>query len=447
MTECKFDNSKKLGFVFYQNRRLEADFTGGDLSSNGGLLLLRQLDERLGLFEKFSNCISDPRDPSRINHEQVELIRQRVLQICAGYEDANDSDSLRTDPILKAACNKLPESGKDLGSQPTITRLENRVTKGEVSKIRNFFVELFISSFRAAPKEIVLDIDGFDDPTHGDQQLSFYHGYYRQHMYHPVMINHAGSGFPVALQLRAGNSHAGKGVKGLLRWLFFRLKLAFPGVVITLRGDGGFSLPEIIEVCERSNLYYVLGFSRNAVLERKNANLLEQARLQFLSTGKKARLFDDVYYQAGSWNAPRRILMKAECMEQGLNQRFVVTNRFEPAEELYDEFYVQRAEDSENRIKELKLDLKADRLSCHAFIANQFRLFLHQLGFVLMLELRKAAAGTQFEKARFSTLREKLIKLAVRVRESARRVWVQFASSCPVKDCLSLLAQKVALQT
>jgi len=148
MTYCKGDTTRKLGFVFYQNRRLEADFTGGDLSSNGGLLLLRQLDERLGLFEKFSNCISDPRDPSRINHEQVELIRQRVLQICAGYEDANDSDTLRTDPILKAACNKLPASGKDLGSQPTITRLENRVTKRELSKIRSFFVELQGSSQR-----------------------------------------------------------------------------------------------------------------------------------------------------------------------------------------------------------------------------------------------------------------------------------------------------------
>lgn len=443
MTDC----IKPLSFVFSKKRRLEADFSGGNLSSDGGLLLLRQLDERLGFFEQFSSCLEDPRDPKRINHEQVELIRQRVLQICAGYEDANDSDVLRTDPIFKVACNQLPESGKALGSQPTITRLENRVTKEELSKIRRLFVELFVSSFKKAPQEIVLDIDGYDDPTHGNQQLSFYHGYYRQHMYHPVMVNHAGSGFPVVLQLRAGNSHAGKGVKGLLRWLFWRLRRAFPDVVITLRGDGGFSLPEIIKVCEQSNAYYVLGFSRNAVLERKNADLLEQARLQFMSTGEKARLFDDVYYQAGTWDAPRRILMKAEYLEQGLNQRFVVTNRFEPAQELYDEFYVQRAEDSENRIKELKLDLKADRLSCHAFIANQFRLYLHQLGFVLMLELRKAAQGTQFENARFSTLREKFVKLAVRVRESARRVWVQFASSCPVKKCFSLIAQKVALQT
>lgn len=196
MTDC----SKPLSFVFNKKRRLEADFSGGNLSSDGGLLLLRQLDERLGLFEQFSSCLEDPRDPKRINHEQIELIRQRVLQICAGYEDANDSDSLRTDPIFKVACNQLPESGKDLGSQPTITRLENRVTKEELSKIRRLFVGLFISSFKKAPKEIVLDIDGFDDPTHGEQQLSFYHGYYRQHMYHPVMVNHAGSGFPVALQ-------------------------------------------------------------------------------------------------------------------------------------------------------------------------------------------------------------------------------------------------------
>lgn len=443
MTEC----IKNAAFVFYKNRKLESDFSGGDLSSDGGVLLLRQLDENLGLLERFSSCIDDPRDENRIAHEQVELLRQRALQICAGYEDVNDSDFLRKDPIFKAACNELPKSGKDLGSQPTITRLENRVGKKDLSRIRQFFVEMFISSFKEAPSEIVLDIDGFDDPTHGNQQLSFYHGYYRQYMYHPIMINHAGSGFPVALQLRAGNSHAGKGVKGLLRWLFWRLKLAFPGVSITLRGDGGFSLPELIEMCERSAVSYVLGYARNAVLERKNQYLLEQARLQSCITGKKARLFDDVYYQAGRWDAPRRIIMKAEYLELGPNQRFVVTNRFEPAGELYDQFYVQRAEDSENRIKELKLDLKADRLSCHAFIANQFRLYLHQLGFVLMLELRKAAHGTQFEKSRFVTLREKLLKLAVRVRESARRVWVQFASSCPVQKTFSLLAQRVAFQT
>jgi hypothetical protein len=321
------------------------------------------------------------------------------------------------------------------------------VSKQELAAIRGFFVDQFISSFQQAPKEIVLDIDGFDDPTHGNQQLSFFHGYYRQYMYHPVMINHAATGFPVALQLRAGNSHAGKGLQGLLRWLFWRLKIAFPAVSITLRGDGGFSLPEIIKLCERSKVYYVLGYSRNAVLVRKNEYLMEQARLQYCRTGEKARLFDDVYYQAGSWDAPRRIIMKAEQLELGPNQRFVVTNRFESAQELYDEFYVQRAEDSENRIKEIKLDLKADRLSCHAFIANQFRLYLHQLGFLLMLELRKAAAGTELEKARCSTLREKLIKLAVRVRESARRVWIQFPSSCHIQKTFSLIAQKIIIQT
>lgn len=443
MTEC----SKKISFVFGKNRKIEADFSGGDLSSDGGLLLLRELDEVLGLLGKFSDCIEDPRDLSKIEHEQVELLRQRVFQICAGYEDVNDSDSLRKDPILKAACKESPGTEQDLGSQPTISRLENRVKKQDISRIRQLFVELFLESFQEDPREIVLDIDGFDDPTHGEQQLSFYHGYYRQHMYHPVMINHASSGFPLLLQLRAGNSHAGKGIKALLRWLFWRIKKAFPEVSLTLRGDGGFSLPEVIEVCERSHVYYVLGYSRNAVLERKNANQMELARLEFLRTGNKARLFDDVYYRAGSWEAPRRIIMKAEYLEQGPNQRFVVTNRCDSPEELYDGFYVQRAEDSENRIKELKLDMKADRLSCHAFIANQFRLYLHQMGFIFMLKLREAAAGTFLENARLGTFREKILKLAVRVRESARRIWIQFASSCPFQDIFSILAARVALKT
>ena len=349
MTEC----IKTAEFVFYKNRKLEADFSGGDLSSDGGILLLRQLDENLGLFDKFSSCIEDARAPEKVKHTQVELIRQRVLQICAGYEDANDSDRLRYDPIFKTACNELPASGKELGSQPTITRLENRITKQDISGIRKFFIEQFISSFKEAPSEIVLDIDGFDDPTHGQQELAFYHGYYRQHMYYPVLINHAGSGFPVSLELRAGNSHAGKGVTGLLRWIFWRLKRAFPGVVITLRGDGGFSLPEIMDMCEQSNVYYVLGYSRNTILARKNQFQMELARLRFFITGEKARLFEDVYYKAKSWNDTRRILMKAEYLEKGPNQRFVVTNRSEPAQVLYDNFYVQRAEDSENRIKEL----------------------------------------------------------------------------------------------
>jgi len=440
MTEC----NTKLVFGFSKSKRLDADFTGGDLSSDGGILLFRQIDEKLKLLKSFSEVISDPRNQERISHTQEELIRQRVMQICAGYEDANDCNSLRKDSAFQMTCGEL---GKELGSQPTMTRLENRMSKKEISACRKFFIGQFIKSFKNAPAEVVLDIDGWDDPTHGKQQLTMYHGYYGQHMYYPVMINHGGTGFPVVVQLRAGNSHAGKGVAGILRWLFWRLKKAFPDTVITLRGDGGFSLPEIIKVCERSNVYYVLGYAKNAVLERKNADLLEQARVQSCITGKKSRLFDDVYYAAGSWGIPRRIIMKAEWLEKGGNQRFLVTNRIESARSLYDNFYVQRAEDSENRIKELKLGLKADRLSCHKFISNQFRLYLHQLAYVLMLELRKLLVGTRLGRAQVSTLREKLIKLAVRVRKSARRIWVQFASSCPVRDILFMLSRKLTAQS
>lgn len=440
MTQC----STKLSFEFSRKGKIEADFSGGDLSSDGGILLFRQIDERLGLLKKFSENIPDSRRPDRISHSQVELLRQRVLQICAGYEDANDCNSLRNDPAFQIACGKL---GKELGSQPTMTRLENKMSKKEISSCRKFFVAEYIRSFKEEPEEIVLDIDGWDDPTYGKQQLTMYHGYYGQYMYYPIMINHAGSGFPVVIQLRAGNSHAGKGVVGILRWLFWRLKKAFPGTKITLRGDGGFSLPEIINVCERSNVYYVLGYTRNAVLEKKNANLLEQARVLSCTTGKKTRLFDDVYYAASSWDFPRRIIMKAEWLEKGGNQRFVVTNRGDPAQELYDNFYVRRAEDSENRIKELKLGLKADRLSCHKFISNQFRLYLHQLAYILMLELRKLLENTKLGKAQVTTLREKFIKLAIRVKKSARRIWVQFASSCPVREALFLLSRRLSSLT
>ena len=250
-----------------------------------------------------------------------------------------------------------------------------------------------------APKEIILDVDGWDAQTYGHQQLSLFHGYYDHKMYFPVLINEAESGYPLILQLRAGNSHSGKGIAGILRWLFWRLKKAWPQVKIILRGDAGFSLPELIRLCESSGVKYAFGLSSNAVLKRKISYLLELARLQYLRTQEKARLFDDVYYAAGSWPSPRRVIMKAEWLEKGPNPRFLVTNLQTEATELYDQFYVQRGASSEHRIKELKLGIKADRLSCQKFIVNQFRLFLSQAAYILMLTIRKAAQGTRLAQA------------------------------------------------
>jgi len=442
MTECK----QEVKIDFYKKKRLEVKFSGEQLSSDGGILLAREAEEKVKIIQGMTERIDDKRDQNKITHSMEQLIQQRVLQIASGYEDAIDSNQMRKDPILKIACNRLPIDAEEelLASQATMTRLENRITKQENKAIRRLFVEKYIEQHKTAPKQIVLDIDGWDAPTHGEQQMSFFHGYYDHHIYYPVLINEAKSGYPLVLQLRAGNSHAGKGVASILRWLFWRLKREWAGVKIILRGDGGFSLPEIIKVCERSGVGYVCGFSSNAVLKRKVADLLERARLQYCRTGEKARLFDDVYYKAGTWSEPRRLVMKAEWLEKGANPRFLITNLVQPPQELYDDFYVQRGADSEHRIKEFKLGIKAGRLSCHSFDANQFRLLLAQAAYVLMFTIRQAAAATELAKAQVIRLRDSLIKCAAHVKISVRRVLVQLPSFFPFAKEFCLISQRLS---
>jgi hypothetical protein len=440
MTEC----NSELSYDFSFGRALVVQFSDLELSSDAGILLARQAEEKVQVCQGLAECIEEWRDPNKITHSLNQLVSQRVYQLVGGYEDANDSNVLRHDPIYKIACGRLPLSNEELlASQPTITRLENQVSKSEVAKMRSRMVDGFIKSYPVAPEEIVLDIDGWDDPTHGNQQLSCFHGYYGQHMYFPVLINEADSGYPLVLQLRAGNSHSGKGVAGILRWLFWRLKRAFPNARIVLRADAGFSLPEILRVCERSGVGYAIGFSRNAVTDRKIADLLERARLQFFQTQQKVRLFDDVYYAASTWKEPRRLIMKAEWLPKGANPRFVLTNLELPAQAVYDSFYVKRGADSEHRIKELKLGIQADRLSCHTFIANQFRLLLAQAAYILMLTIRQAAVGTQFAKAQVERLRSMLIKGAARIKVSVRRVLVELAAHSPFADELRQIIQQL----
>ncbi len=437
--------SSQLPLYFPTEKPLLAKYSGLDLSSDAGLLLVRQAEEKIKICEGMVDCLMDNREQSKVKHPLAQLISQRIYQIVAGYEDANDSNELRHDPIFKIVCDKIPLPEEELlASQPTISRLENRISNKEINAVRSFFLEQFIQTYSEEPEELLLDIDGWDAPTHGHQQLSLFHGYYGHYMYFPVLINEAHSGYPLVLQLRAGNSHPGKGVAGLLRWLFWRLKRAWPKVKIILRGDAGFSLPEIINLCERSGVKYAFGFSSNTVLKRKINYLLDRARLQYTRTGEKARLFDDVYYAAQTWDEPRRVIMKAEWLEKGANPRFVVTNLLTPAEELYDNFYVQRGASSEHRIKELKLGIKADRLSCHKFIVNQFRLFLSQAAYILMLAIRQAARGTRLAKAQITRLRETIIKTAAKVRVSVRRVFVELATHCPFAREIRLIAQRLS---
>ena len=438
-------SSEKLSFNFKVKKPLEVKFSGLDLSSDAGLLLVKQAEENLKVAQGISNCLEDGREQHKVKHSMFQLVSQRIYQIAAGYEDTNDSNYLRHDPIFKIICDKIPEMGGELlASQPTISRLENGITKQEIKRIRRFFVNKFLQNHLSNPEQIVLDIDGFDAYTHGHQQLRLFHGYYGHQIYFPVLINEAKSGYPLIVQLRPGNSHAGKGVLGLLRWLFWRLRKAWPDVKIILRGDGGFSLPEIINLCEKKDVKYVFGFSSNAVLKRKINYLLDLARLQYFRTQEKARLFSDVYYAAKSWDKPRRIVMKAEWLEKGGNPRFLVTNLETEAQELYDNFYVQRGASSEHRIKELKLGINADRLSCHKFIVNQFRLFLCQAAYILMLELRASAKGTSLAIAQVSRLRETIIKIAAKVSVSVRRTLVELAAHCPFREEILLMVQRLS---
>ncbi len=442
MTGCNL----ALSYTFATPRRLEVEFSDLELSGDAGILLARQAEEQVKVCAAIAGCITEWRDPKKITHSLEQLVSQRVYQLVGGYEDANDSNQLRHDPIYKLACGRLPLPQQELlASQPTMTRLENHISKAELSKMRTQMVEHFIARYPSPPKQIVLDIDGWDDPTHGAQQLSCFHGYYGYPMYFPVLINEASSGYPLVLQLRQGNSHPGKGVVGILRWLFWRLRRAWPTTRLVLRADGGFALPEIIRMCERSGVGYAIGFSRNVVTERKIADLLERARLQLMQTGQKARLFDDAYYQAKSWAAPRRLVMKAEWLAKGPNPRFVLTNLEESAQAVYDDFYVQRGAASEHRIKELKLGLHADRLSCKTFVANQFRLLLTQAAYILLLTIRKAAEQTEFATAQVARLRAMLIKGAARVRVSARRILVELATYCPFAAQLRQIVQRLCL--
>jgi hypothetical protein len=439
------DTFSQFSLNFFSHKTVDVKFSELDLSSDAGVILVRQAEEQLKICEGMADCFTDNRDQSKVKHPLAQLISQRVYQITAGYENANDSNYLRQDPIFKLVCNQVPIPGENLlASQPTMSRLENQVTPQDIKKLRRFFIDQFLQHYPRDSKEIVLDIDGWDALTYGQQQLSLFHGYYGHYIYFPVLINEAASGYPLILQLRAGNSHPGKGVAGLLRWLFWRIKKARPGVRIVLRGDAGFSLPEILNVCERSEVKYAFGFSSNEVLKRKIDYLLDQARLQYFRTGEKARLFDDVYYAAGTWSEPRRVILKAEWLKKGANPRFVVTNLETDAQELYDDFYVQRGASSEHRIKELKLGLKADRLSCQQFRVNQFRLFLSQAAYILLLGVRQAAQGTRLAKAQVSRLRSTVIKIAAKVSVSVRRVLVELANHCPFAREINLISQRLS---
>ncbi len=421
---------------------LVVDFDGGRLISDGGWTWVEEADRALGLCPALAASLPDRRR-RRGRHSLLDLLRQRVYQIAAGYEDQNDADSLRTDPLLKLVCGRLPDSGGDLASQPTFSRFENALSATDCYRLAVALGEVYLHERErdGIPPRIVLDLDGTDDPTHGEQEGSAYHGYYRQHLYHPLLVFDGTTGQLVTAVLRPGTVHAGHGARAVLKHLVRRLRDRWPGVAIEVRADSGFARPEIYAFCEAEDVTYTIGLVPNPRLERLAAPLLAEAQArQVAADGAKVRLLGDVAHRAASWPRERRVVYKAEALAKGPNTRFVVTTRPDDPVAVY-AWYTDRGE-PENWIKDLKRACFADRLSDHRFLANQVRLLLHAAAYCLLDTLRRwlVAAGTA--RLQLDTLRLRLIKIGGRVRQRADHVHLRLASSHPGEPLWHLLATR-----
>jgi Transposase DDE domain group 1 len=428
MQDCA---TQKIRFETPTPLALEAAFDGGQLTSDGGLTWLAEVDRELGVCEAMSEHLPEWRK-RRGRHSMLSLLKQRVYQIACGYEDQNDSDFLRSDPLLKLVCGVLPESGEDLASQPTICRMENAVSARACYRIAEALGELYIASRGkdGAPKKILLDFDATDDPTHGDQEQSYYHGYFREHIYHPLLVFDGDTGQLITAVLRAGNTHASRSTVAILRRIVGLLRSTWPDVEVELRADAGFAVPAVYEYCEAQGIAYTIALITNSRLEEMAASLLEEAQRRYeKQRERKVKLLSQGHYRAGSWDRERRVVYKAEVMEEGTNTRFVVTNKPDDPDELY-AHYTERGE-TENRIKDLKVALKADRLSCHRFWANQFRLLLHAAAYWLMDTLRRKLVVAGIERMQLDTLRLRLVKIGGRVRELLTKVRLNLASGHP----------------
>jgi Transposase DDE domain group 1 len=420
---------------------LEATFDGGRLTSDGGLPWVAEAEAVLGVCAALAAAVPEWRR-GPVRHSLVALVRQRVFQIACGYEDQNDAATLRRDPLLKLVCGRLPETGADLASQPTLSRLENAVRATSCYRLAVALATVYLHERERAgpPARVLLDLDGTADPTYGHQEGTAYHGYFRQHMYHPLLVFDGDTAQLVTAVLRPGNAHGARGAVAVLRRLVPALRARWPGVVVEVRADSGFAVPALYAFCEAAGVGYTIGLVPNPKLEALAAPLLTAAQAQQAATGAKVRLAGEAAYQAGPWPHPRRVVYKAEALAAGPNTRFVVTSRPDPPLALYD-FYVARGE-PELWIKDLKRACFADRLSDHRFVANQFRLFLHAAAYWLLDTLRRWLVAAGAERLQLDTLRLRLLKIGGRVREWLTRVRLHLAAGHPGQPLWALLAAR-----
>ena len=434
MTDC---TSLRFAFPACRKRRVEADFSGGEITSNGGVLLLRQADRLSGLTASVARRLDDERQRGKVEHRFISMLRQRVFALALGYEDVNDHAALRHDLALQTAA----ERDRALASPSTLSRFENAAGRAWAWSIHEVLVETFIASHSEPPEELILDFDATDDAVHGRQEGRFFHGYYDHYCFLPLYV-FCGERLLVSY-LRPSKIDGAKHAWAILSLLVKRLRQAWPGVRIIFRGDSGFCRHRMLSWCERHGVGYIVGLAKNPRLNDLAARWMETAAQGFAATGLKQRLFGEFAYAAGTWKAERRAIARIEHGPKGANPRYIVTNLEGGAQDLYEKLYCARG-DMENRIKEQQLDLFADRTSCHKWWPNQFRLLLSSLAYMLLETIRRIGlAGTEMARAQAGTIRLKLLKIGAVIVRNTRRVRVMLSSACPDQDLFRLVAARL----
>ena len=429
--------TETIGLPSGKRFKVQADFGGGEITSDAGVMLLSEVDKKLKLTERIAPKLNDPRCRGKCDYSMLDLLRQRVYAIALGYEDLNDHDTLRADTALQTAVGR----DSSLSSRSTLCRFENWVKPASLWQISSRLVDVFIESFKKPPKELILDFDGTDDPVHGHQIGRFFHGYYDCHCFLPLYVfceKHL-----LGAYLRPSNIDPAKGAWAILKLLSERFRQVWPEVRIVFRADSGFCRHRMFNWCDRNDIDYIVGIAKNDRLLEKAEALMHEAHIMFVIEGEKQRLFGDVEYAARSWKYARRVIVKAEHSGRGGNPRFVVTNIAGDEKELYDRLYCARGE-AENRIKEQQLDLFSDRTSCMNWLPNQLRVLLSAVAYTLMEAVRRLALhGTHMAKARCQSIRLKLLKIGAVITRNTRRVRLMLSSAYPYQELFITAAARL----
>jgi hypothetical protein len=426
-------------------KKVSVGFDGGRMSSDAGVLLLREVERRLGIAARLAACVKDRRDPDLILHTQEDMLRFRMLAIAAGYEDADDCDSLRSDPVFKMAVGRCPESGEALCSQPTMSRLENAPGRIEIARMMAAMIDQFCASYARPPASIVLDIDDTLDRVHGQQQLSFFNAHYDERCFLPIHIYEGASGKLVTTILRTGKTPGGEEVRTVLKHVIKRIRRRWPAVSIVVRGDSHYGRDEAMTWCEANNVAYIFGLAGNPTLDYMTQPVADELGVRRATfDAEKLRRCCALRYGAKSWKVQRHMVARVEATRLGLDVRYIVTSLAGTPTHLYEDVYCARGQ-AENYIKLHKAQLASDRTSCRDPRANQVRLILHGCAYWLLYTLRAAAPRrSPLRRAEFTTLRARLIKIAARVVEGAARIRVWLPTACPDRATFALLAGRLA---